>query len=231
MAILTVSLSTIISTDRATLTVSDNTVYTPRSNYFVFFNAYKVDAFYNKTPLTVTPNDVPNLVTSWIVPYNQTQSDGWNQFLYVAPQAWSNAVTYNKYDAVYYNGSVYTSINGGNLNNVPTAIAFWNVVADPATLASNKGQANESLNLDSLVYDRVLSYNGQYYFANKFQEMATGTDSNNQAVLATYDLFSLWLSAMTICDSRTQTIIGEQLARAIQSTYIDQPTVFSTSVV
>jgi hypothetical protein len=64
-----------------------------------------------------------------------------------------------------------------------------------------------------------------------FQEMATGTDSNNQAVLATYDLFSLWLSAMTICDSRTQTIIGEQLARAIQSTYIDQPTVFSTSVV
>ena len=229
---LTVSLSLIISTDRQTLTISDNTVYTPRSDYYVYLNAYKVDAFYNKTQLTVTPNVLdPNLVTSWNVPYNQTQSDGWNQFLYIAPKLWSAVVTYNQYDAVFYNGNVYTSIAGGNLNHVPTAIGFWNVVADPATLASNKDQANESLNLDSLVYDRVLSYNGQYYFANKFQEMATGTDSNNQAVLATYDLFSLWLSAMTICDSRTQTIIGEQLARAIQSTYIDQPTVFSTSVV
>lgn len=226
---LIVNLSLAISTDRTIQTLTDSTVYPLRSNYYVFINAYKVDAFNNKTALTVTDNLHPQTATTWTIPYNVTQSDGWNQILYIAPQLWSGATTYAQYDAVYYNGSVYTSTTGSNLNNNPTNATFWTLIADPATLASRKGQSNQSNNLDSLVYDRVLSYNGQYFFATKFQEMATGTDSNNQAVLATYDLFSLWLSAMAICDSRVQTIIGEQLARAIQSTYIDQPVVFSTT--
>jgi hypothetical protein len=225
---LPVSFSVSITTDRSTLTLNDTTVYPTRSNYYVFLDAYKVDQFSNKTALAVTPNASPNTVTSWTVPYDETAGDGWYQFLYVAPQAWAIGTTYNQYDAVYYNGNVYTSIAGSNIGNNPTNASFWTLITDPPTLALNKGQATESTNLDSLIYDRVFSFNGQYFFANMFQRMATGTDSNNQQVLAVYDLFSLWLSAITICDSRSQTIIGEQLARAIETTYIDTTLVFSS---
>lgn len=226
---LSVTFSLAIDISRSTLTLTDTTAYGTRSNYFVFLDAFKVDQFNNKTALTVTPNASPNTVTSWMIPYNQTMGDGWYQFLYIAPQTWLIGTTYNQYDAVYLNGNVYTSIAGGNVGNNPTNATFWKLIPDPASLASNKGQLTESHNLDSLVYDRVLYFNGQYYFASLFQKQATGTDSNNQQVLAIYDLFSLYLAGENIADSRTQTVLGEQIARAVQSTYIDTPVVFSTT--
>lgn len=226
---LTVTFSLAIDTSRSTLTLTDTTVYGTRSNYFVYLDASKVDQFNTKTTLTVTPNAGPQTVTYWTIPYNQTQGDGWYQIRYVAPQLWLIGTTYAQYNAVYYNGNVYTSIAGGNVGNNPTNTAFWTLVSNPPSLASNKGQSTESTNLDSLVYDRVLYFNGQYYFASLFQQQATGTDSNNQQVLAIYDLFSLYLAGESIADSRTQTVLGEQIARAVQSTYIDQPVVFSTT--
>lgn len=226
---LTVNFSVAIDNSRTTLTLTDATVYGTRSDYYVFIDATKVDQFNNKTTLTVTDNLNPNTATSWTIPYDDTAGDGWYQIYYVAPKLWLIGTTYNQYDAVYYGGSVYTSIAGSNVGNNPTNASFWTLISDPASLAANKGQSNESVNLDSLIYDRVFSFNGQFFFGNLFQLQVTGTDSNNQQVLAIYDLFSLWLSGIAIADSRSQTVMGEQLARAIQSTYIDQSNVFSTT--
>lgn len=38
---------------------------------------------------------------------------------------WLNSTTYAKYDQVIYNRAVYSSLQAGNLNNLPTNTAYW----------------------------------------------------------------------------------------------------------
>ena len=38
---------------------------------------------------------------------------------------WLNSTTYNKYDQVIYNRAVYSSLQAGNINNLPTNTAYW----------------------------------------------------------------------------------------------------------
>ena len=214
---LTIALSAAIASDRSTVTTTDDTVYGTRSNYYVYFNAYKM-AYDNSATQLTTDNSLPNTVTSWSTTYD---SDGWFKSYFAAFQAWSSGTTYAQYDAVYRSGSVYVSTQAGNLNHDPSNPTYWTLVSDPATLANNKGETNESLNIDSVVYQRVFSANGQYAFDLLVSKASTCTDCDQAALLQKYNLLAEWLDAIAIADAREEVLKGELIARRVQSVYVD----------
>jgi hypothetical protein len=175
-------------------------------------------AYDNSTTQLTTDNSLPNTVTSWSTTYD---SDGWFKFYFAAIQAWNSGTTYAQYDAVYRSGSVYVSTQAGNLNHDPSNPTYWTLVSDPATLANNKGETNESLNIDSTVYQRVFSANGQYAFDLLVSKASTCTDCDQAALLQKYNLLAEWLDAIAIADAREEVLKGELIARKVQSVYID----------
>lgn len=214
---LTISLSVAITSDRSTFTITDNTVYGTRSNYYVYIDASKVNYSNIGTTLTVD-NSNPNAVTDWTIDY---VSDGWYRMYYAAFQVYNIGTTYSKYDAVYKLGVVYRSLQNGNTGNDVANTAWWEVISDPASLAANKGESNQSNNIDTLVYQRVFGANGQFAFDNLVSGSTLCSDCDEAAVLAQYNLLALWLDDLSIADAREEVLQGELIARRIQSTYID----------
>lgn len=215
---LTIDLSVAIASTRETFTLTDGTVFPVRSDYYVYLNAYKM-AYDNSVTSTISiDNSSPNTVTNWSGTYS---IDGWYKFYYAAFQAWNSGTTYAQYDAVYRSGNIYTSVSGGNLNHDPANPTYWTLVTDPASLANNKGESNESLNIDSIVYQRVFSANGQNAYDIFISDASTCTDCDQAALLQKYNLFAFWLDSIAIADAREEVLDGELISRRIQSTFID----------
>jgi hypothetical protein len=219
MSTYTISLSAAISTNRDSWTLTDDSTFTSpvRSAYRIYVNAYKVDYQNAKTALTVD-SYTPTSATEYTIEYT---IDGHYQIEYAAFQAWSSGTTYAQYDAVYVGPTVYRSLVGSNLNNLVTDTAYWEVISDPATLAANTGETNESANIDSLVYDRVFAANSQYTYGNFIAEASVCTDCDQAQILQKYNTFSLLLRELEVADQRTSVVDGETVARKIQSLYID----------
>jgi hypothetical protein len=222
---LTISLSAAIANTRTSWTLTDGTVYgtggnPARSAVAVFVSSFKMSYENEETALSVVGNDEdPETDSSWTIGYEQ---DGWfkTDFVIIPDYA---AGTYAQYAAVFDpgTGNVYRSKAAGNTESDLTNTVWWELITEPALLAENKDTASESLNIDSIVYQRVFSANGQYTFGNLLSEQCMCSDCDENESLRTYNIFAQWLDGVAIADSRSEVLDGELICRRIQSKFID----------
>lgn len=216
---LSISLSAAIDAGRTSWTLTDQTVFggsnPARNAYRVYVNAYKVDYQNGKEKLLVD-NSSPDTTTEWTIPYTV---DGHYQVAYVALLQYDVGTTYARNAAVWSGTSVYRSTVDGNVGQDVANTSFWELIQDPATLAFNKGESNESANIDSFVYNRVFVANGQFYFGKFISDACACSDCDQDEQLSEYNLLSMWIREAQIADQRTEVVDGEIICRRIQSKY------------
>ena len=220
---LDITLSVAIASDRESFVITDSTVYgtggnPARAAVAVYVSSYKMNADNTVADtLTVTgDDDDPETDSSWSVNYTV---DGWYKTYFVAIPDYAVS-TYAIYDAVYSAGVVYRSKQNGNSETDLSNTTWWEVIADPSTLANNKDTSSESLNINSLVYQRILSADSQYQFANDVADQC-GCDCEELVTLQKYLLFRMLLDNLAIADSRSEVIDGETTAIRIESNFIN----------
>ena len=158
-----------ITSDRLSGVLLDSSVYTSpaRSAVGVFANGYKINS--NNTvasTLTLTGDTSdPETDTEWTF---NIPADGWFRFLFVIIPDFDSSDTYEIYDAVFNpsDGKTYRSKQNANTTDSLVDTAWWEEITDPATLASNEGEANESVNIESAVYEVILTPNAEYLYGN-----------------------------------------------------------------
>lgn len=219
-----ITLSIAIDSTRESGTLSDDTVFTSpvRSAVRVFADAFKVDFESTETAVTLTSNTGDaQTVSSWTFPYD-ISSDGYWKYRYVIIKDEYSALTsYDIYDAVFdaSDDAVYRSKQNANIGNVLADTTYWELISNPAELASNFEEPSESTNIESLVYVRVLSANAAWGYANLIGENCTCTECDDE-IIQPYQIASLWLNGMSIADTRSEVLKGENLARRYQSKFL-----------
>lgn len=213
-------LSISITADRAVLSLVDETVYgspnPARSALRVFLTLYKVNTDNVGTSITVTSNTGDaETVTSWSGDFG---NDGWYKALFVAIPAYAGGTTYAIYDAVYdtVTDLVYRSKSAGNVGNLLSDTIYWEPISDPTTLAENEGETNESVNITSLVYSRILTYHSQFAYGNLIAGNCECSDCDDENIIQPYEIYSLLLNGAIIADQRSEFIKGERIARKLQ---------------
>lgn len=213
-----------ITADRSTAVLKDNTTYgTPaRTSTALYANGYKMNVDTTvDTVLTLVPNSgtpTSSSLTQFQVPITV---DGWYRFPIASIPVWT-AATYANYDAVYYSGVVYRSKTASNVTTVAADLlvtANWEVITDPATLASNAGEANESNNIDSLVYEVILTPNSEYGYANEISEISEECCSVDCSIDKLQKLIRLAtiVDGMYVRSDRSEMAAGERLARRVEA--------------
>lgn len=212
-----------IASDRLTGVLLDGTTYSSpaRSATALYVKAQKIksDATVDSTP-TVT-SDTSNPETSASFTFT-IPKDGWFRFLIASIPDYDAGTTYELYDAVFSPGTakVYRSKQNSNTGQTLTDTAWFEEITDPATLASNEGEANESANIDSLIYEPMLTPNSQYAFANQISEASEEylTSLNiPDDDLETYSLLACLLDGATVYGDRSQMSQGERILRRLES--------------
>jgi hypothetical protein len=222
---LTISLDVSIDSDRENASLSDETVYgtggnPARADVRVFVSGFKMSYENEATDLTVTGDDEdPETDSSWR--FNIPEDGYFKFYVSIITDEYDTGTTYDQYDAVYDGNTVYRSVVANNLNNALNNPTYWEEITDPASLANNKGQANESTNITSTIYLRVLSPNSAYYFANMTSDNWGAVDTIEDEPLQNYIIFRMWLDAVAIADSRSEVLDGELICRRIQAKFID----------
>lgn len=146
--------------------------------------------------------------------------DGWFRFLVVIVREVYSAVdTYSQYEAVYnsVDDKVYRSKQSGNIGNSLTNTTWWEEITDPSTLALNKGTATESTNIDSLVYNRVLSAQSQQGYGDFVSKESNNCCGDCGDDTPQYKVLNLLINGLLLADQRTSLLSGEKIARRLES--------------
>jgi hypothetical protein len=154
----TISLSTTVNTD-GTATIVDGTTFTDpvRVDTGVFVKVFKVDYLSEQTELDVTTDtEDPETVSEFT--FNiEDEGDGWYQAYYASIPNYNPATPYVQYDAVKdaSGSNVYVAVQAstGQVLSNPT---YWTLEPDPATLVENIDTAEESLNIDAVLYNTLI---------------------------------------------------------------------------
>lgn len=219
----TIDFSVDITLDRATGTLTDETVYgglnPTRDTVRVYVSGYKMnkDSTVAET-LTVT-SDTGDPQNSSVYTFN-IPKDGWFKFpTSIVKVPYSALVTFAKYDAVYDapTGLVYRSLNNANLGNPLSLSTSWEPIPIPGDLALNKGEINESLNIESLVYQRILTPNSEYSYGNLISHESESCcgDCDETTAVAQYELAALLLDGAIEADYRAYLPQGEGITRRL----------------
>jgi hypothetical protein len=221
----TIDLSLAIDDTRETATISDETVFgtggnPARSAVRVFLTGYKID-FEDEIAETytmVSNTGSATTVSAWEYTYT---IDGWAKFLYVIiKDAYDSGTSYDIYDAVYDgSNNVYRSKQNANIGNALGNTTYWELITDPSSLAENVGEANESLNIESTIYQRILTFDSQYGYGNFLAEDGSACcgDCDEPGTVQTYKKLSLLVNAAVECDIRSLLPEGEKICRKLQS--------------
>lgn len=212
-----------ITSDRTQGVLLDETVYTSpaRSSVGLFCKGQKmtfVPAV--ESTLTVT-GDQTDPETDTRFTFN-IPKDGWFRFLIVSIPDFDSSATYSIYDAVFNvsDNKVYRSKQNANTENDLTNTTWWEEITDPATLASNEGEDNESANIDSLIYEPYLAPNAEYGFANQISEASEEylTSLNiPDDDLETYSLLAVLVDGAQVHGDRSEMNQAERISRRLQS--------------
>lgn len=219
---LDITFSVSIDSDRETVTLTDSTTYgtggnPARADVAVYVAVSKVDSEGAETVLTVTSDDSdPTTDSTWSFSYSN--GDGHYKVRYVAIPDYSALTTYSIYDAVYSSG-VYRSKANSNTGQSVSNTTWFESISDPTSLADNKDSSTESGNINSLIYQRIFTSNGQYWYGNLIADNCACTDCSTEELLNKYVTLSILLNGAITCDERTITTTGEILCRRIQSLY------------
>jgi hypothetical protein len=207
-----------ITADRTTAVLLDGTTYSSpvRTSTALYAKGQKMnaDTTVNSTLTLVGNNTSP--ISASLTQFNITLTvDGWYRFPIVSIPVWT-AGTYTIYRAVYYNGTVYRAT--ATTSTTPGGVG-WETITDPATLAFNKGEANESTNIDSLIYEVILSPNSEYGYANEISEVSEECCSVDCSLENLQKLIRLAtiIDGMYVRSDRSEMAAGERLARRAQS--------------
>lgn len=215
-----------ITSDRLTGTITDGSVYTSpaRTAIGVFLSGDKMthESIVDEV-LTITGNDNdPETDNSWTF---NIPKDGWVRFLFVAVPDYDAGATYALYDATFdptTNGA-YRSKQAGNIGNALTDTSYWEAITLPASLALNEGEANESANIESAVYQIIPLPTSEYAFANAIALASTeGGDAEREQSVQLYELMAVLVDGAYIRSDRSEFSQGEKIARRIQSTATEE---------
>lgn len=214
---------TSIAADRATGVLTDGTTYSDplRAATGLFVKGQKINSENTvESTLTVTGNaGDPETDASFTF---TIPKDGWFRFLIVSVPDYDAGTEYDLYDAVFVPATdkVYRSKQNSNTGQSVTDTAWFEEITDPATLASNEGEANESANIDSLVYEPGLFPNAQYGFGNVISEASEEYLSHLNVPdddLANYTMLACILDGGVIKGERSEMIQAERIARRLES--------------
>lgn len=209
-----------ITADRLSGVLLDSTSYTNplRNTVAVFITGRKLDVNGVVTDtLTVVGNN-GNVLTDSSWTFN-IPLDGWYSFLYVAIPFYNGGTSYDLYDAVYTGGLVYRSLQNSNVGNSVSDTNYWELITDPGSLALNKEEANESLNIDSQNYQGLLSPNAEYNYSNAIadaSDMCCGDDCTLEALYVFIKMEALIEGTYT-CSDRGEYSKGEEILRRFES--------------
>lgn len=213
---------TSFSADRTVATLTDGTSYSSpaRSTLSIYITGQKMDYDVTvNTTLTLTGDQGdPETDASWTVPI--TVGDGYYRFLISAVPDYSGGTTYALYDAAASGGVVYRSKQAGNTGNAVGDTSWWEVISDPGSLALNEGEANESTNMDTLVYEPIINANSLYVFANAIAEASEQYLTSLElpdAILDQYSLLGVLVDSLAVYSDRSQVTQGERVARKIEA--------------
>lgn len=212
-----------ISSDRTTAVLKDETVRTTplRSAIGIFVKAQKIngDNSLKQNLTVVSDTNDPETDSQWTVTLDV---DGWYRFLIAEIPDFNPSSTYAIYESVFdpSTNKVYRSKQNGNTTDTLTDNTWWEEITDPATLASNEGETNESTNIQSLKYEVILLPNGEYGFSNVISEVSelylTSAVIPSQ-LLATYNLLALLVDGASVANDRSLFNQGERIARRLES--------------
>lgn len=219
----TIDFSVDITLDRTTGTLTDETVYgganPTRDTVRVYVSGYKMkqDASVEEA-LTVT-SDTGDPQNSSVYTFN-IPKDGWFRFpTTIVKIPYSALVTFAKYDSVYDapTGLVYRSLLAGNVGNPLDLTTAWELISNPGDLALNKGSVNESLNVESIVYERIFTPNSEFGFSNFISTESKNCcgDCDETAILQQYNLIAFLLDGAQDADMRSYLPDGEQICRRL----------------
>jgi len=215
-----------ISADRTSITITDVSTYTSpaRNAVGVYLKAKKMkyDSTVQQVLTSTGNNNDPNSDSIWTILISQ--GDGWHRFPFVIIPDYDTGTTYAQYDAVFEPTSktVYRSVQAGNLNNSLTDNVWWELIADPAELAENEGETNQSGNISSTIYEIEVLGNSEYYFSNAIAIASTeGGDAERERNVNIYELLAVLVDGCYVDSDRAQYADGERIARRIQSLAIE----------
>jgi hypothetical protein len=212
-----------IDPEGETATITDQTIYggaNPlRSALYVYIAAYKVAETNSDVQIALTSNtNDPLTASAWSWEY---EVDGWFRFLYAAIPGYNIGTTYDIYNAVADSTTklVYRSRSAGNVGHALTDSTYWEPISNPASLANNIDQSNESLNITSAIYQRVLTWNSQTAYSDLTSENCACTDCDDDKIIPPYNLFSLLLNGAIVADEREEYVKGEVICRKMESQF------------
>lgn len=211
-----------ISSDRLSGVLLDSSSYTTpaRSAVGVFASGYKMNS--NNTvasTLTLTGDTSdPETDSEWTF---NIPADGWFRFLFVIIPDFDSSASYDIYDAVFdpSTNSVYRSKQNNNTTDSLADTAWWEEITDPSSLASNEGEDNESTNIESAVYEVVLTPNSEWMYANVIEDAAEECCNVGCSLedLFLYIRLGAILDAMYVDGDRSQYNLAEIKARRFES--------------
>jgi len=144
--------------------------------------------------------------------------------LFVIIPDYAGGTTYALYDAVRNSSTnvVYRSKQAGNVGHALTDTAWWEVIADPSSLASNEGEPNESANIASDVYEIVPTPSGELAFASAIAIASTeGGDADREQSVQLYELLAVLIDGAYIRSDRSSFSQAERICRRIETIYTE----------
>lgn len=211
-----------VTSNRATATLSDVTVYTSpiRSAVGVYTICQKLNASGDVVgTLTLTGNDAdPQTDSSW--EFSLTEYlDGWYRICYAAPEDYDAGTTYALYDAVQDASTsiIYRSKQAGNIGNALSNQTYWEVV--DAKIALNKDTSSESENIDTFVYSVIITANAEYNVANAVADASDDCCAEDCSLDDTFYLIKLRsiLEGAIVDNDRGNYPSGERKMRRLES--------------
>lgn len=214
----TISLSIDVSvTDTGVL--NDETVYNDpqRVDVGVFISAFKTNSQSVQTPVETTGlSSDPQLDDEWSF---DIDIDGWYQFYYVAIPEYLSGSTYALHDAVYdtTSGNVYKSLSAGNVGNSVADTIYWELVEEPALLAENEGDATESANIDSAIYQRILTPKVDRLYGDRAVQIAREccSDCEIKEHIDAFEIVFALREGALISEERLEYADGEKMIRRL----------------
>lgn len=218
MAILT----TTISEDHTTVTVTDSTIYTSpnRAGVGVYIGVYKVNYQGQETLVESTPNSVdPGAVTSYTF---DLSLDGHYRYKYIAIPDWA-ATTYDMYDLVFDPVNLITYRSRVD-NNVVTVLADlsntanWEVISNPYELADNVGTTYESVNSDASNINKVIGTltADMRDSAAVDASLECANDADRKSHVDRFTMLLVFARALEVADTSAEYNKGERIARRAQ---------------
>lgn len=198
-------------------TITDSTTYGTGGNparaavaVYLTGTKVKVDSSADYTVDIVTYD--PTTASSFAFDIDK---DGWYQFYFVVVPDHDNAVTYDIYDAVFYNAVVYRAIQDGFSGQLPTNTSFWEVISSPTSLIDNDGTATESGNLQFEIFDQIIyPYSKtKYGDASETAALDCCSDCERSEQVEMFELARVMCAGMDAANTRQLWAKGEKMAR------------------